>query len=101
MTSWATHLIEALERGKTVRFRPRGNSMKGKIESGDLVEVRPVGDTHPKPGDVVLCRVAGSTYLHFVKAIGDRGYLIGNAHGHLNGWTKRIYGILTEVNPLV
>ena len=31
---WATAYIDGLQKGETVQFRPRGNSMKGKIESG-------------------------------------------------------------------
>lgn len=33
---WATHYIAKLEQGETVTFRPRGDSMKGKINSGQL-----------------------------------------------------------------
>lgn len=97
MVSWALH-VEALGRGETVRFRPSGNSMTGTIASGDLVEVKPLVEP-PKPGEVVMCRVAGHYYLHFVKAVGDRGFLIGNAHGHDNGWTKQVFGVLSAVNP--
>jgi hypothetical protein len=37
--SWATHHIEQLKNGETVQFRPRRNSMKGKINSGQLVTI--------------------------------------------------------------
>src|SRR5204863_6971636 len=36
---WATPHIEKLRAGETVSFRPRGNSMSGKIESGQLCMV--------------------------------------------------------------
>jgi len=36
---WATGHIEKLRAGETVSFRPRGNSMTGKIESGQLCTV--------------------------------------------------------------
>jgi hypothetical protein len=39
--SWATSYIESLLAGETVSFRPRGNSMTGIIESGQLVTVAP------------------------------------------------------------
>lgn len=42
--SWATLYIEKLKNGETVEFRPRGNSMKGKVESGQLVTVEPLGE---------------------------------------------------------
>jgi phage repressor protein C with HTH and peptisase S24 domain len=85
---WATQLIEALKEGRTVQCRPRGGSMKGKIESGELVMIAPVAGAIAK-GDIVLCRVGGREYLHLVKAIqGDR-YLIGNNRGGINGWIGR------------
>ena len=31
---WANHYIEKLQAGEWVSFRPRGNSMNGKVESG-------------------------------------------------------------------
>lgn len=39
--------------GETVQFRPRGNSMKGKIESGQLVTVEPIGNRQLAKGDIV------------------------------------------------
>jgi translation initiation factor IF-1 len=97
--SWATHYIEKLSNGETVQFRPRGNSMKGKIESGQLVTVEPVNGKILKKGDIVLCKVNGSQYLHLIKAIqGDR-YQIGNNIGRINGWIgmNAIYGICTNI----
>jgi hypothetical protein len=52
------------------------------------------------PGDVVYARVRGHFYTHLVKAISAKGVLIGNNHGHNNGWTKKVYGIVTEVLPM-
>jgi hypothetical protein len=97
--SWATHYIDKLKKGETVQFRPRGNSMRGKIESGQLVTVRPVGEKKLEKGDIVLCKVNGKQYLHLVKAVqGDR-YQIGNNSGGINGWINihSIYGICTSV----
>jgi hypothetical protein len=31
---WATQHIAKLQRGETVQFRPRGDSMRGKVDSG-------------------------------------------------------------------
>jgi hypothetical protein len=98
--SWANHYIEKLKAGETVQFRPRGNSMKGKIESGQLVTVAPIGDRGLEKGDIVLCKVNGSQYLHLIKAIqGDR-YQIGNNIGRINGWIGigSIYGICTDIS---
>src|SRR5262249_31805759 len=39
---WASAYIRKLRAGETVSFRPRGHSMKGGIESGQLCTVTPV-----------------------------------------------------------
>lgn len=83
---WATHYIEKLKTG-AVSFRPRGNSMKGRVESGQLVTAAPAGEI--AVGDVVLCRVRGKEYLHLVSAIRDGRYQISNNRGHINGWVGR------------
>jgi len=95
---WATGYIAKLQTGETVSFRPRGNSMVGKIESGQLCTVEPVTGVLDT-GDIVLCKVAGNQYLHLIKAIqGDR-FQIGNNKGHINGWVGRncIFGKLVKV----
>ena len=51
--------------------------MKGKIESGQLVTVEPVGNRQLMKGDIVLCKVNGSQYLHLIKAIQGRGIRSG------------------------
>ncbi len=38
---WATQYIQQLKEGKTIQFRPHGNSMQGRISSGQLVTVEP------------------------------------------------------------
>jgi len=58
--SWATHYIEKLKNGETVSFRPKGNSMQGKVDSGQLVTVEPIGERELQKGDIVLCKVNGS-----------------------------------------
>jgi hypothetical protein len=96
--SWATNHIDKLGKGETVSFRPHGNSMKPKINSGDLVTVSPdVSDL--EEGDAVLCKVKGSHYVHLIKAIQDERYQIGNNHGGINGWIGKngIYGKVIRV----
>jgi len=95
---WATNYIESLQSGKTVSFRPRGGSMSGKIESGQLVTVEPLSAA-PQVGDIVLCRVKGAEYLHLVKAIDGERYQIGNNRGGINGWISRrgIFGKCVRV----
>jgi hypothetical protein len=97
---WADTYIAGLKRGETVSFRPRGGSMTGKINSGDLCTVAPLGDTVLKVGDIVLCQVHGNQYLHLVKKrADDERYMIGNNRGGENGWIGRakIFGILKSV----
>ncbi len=96
--SWATRAIESLKKGETVTIRPRGNSMSGRIESGNLVTIEPIKKA-PEKDDVVLCRVGGSDYLHLVKAVSGDRFLIGNNKGRINGWTGRgsVYGKVVKV----
>ena len=83
---WATHYIEMLRTGKAVSFRPRGSSMKGRIESGQLCTVSPIDCSNLSVGDIVLCKVRGTEYLHIVKAISGERFQIGNNRGGINGW---------------
>ena len=92
--SWATFAKERLAQGETVQVRPRGHSMRGKVNDGDLVTLEPCDPDTLAAGHIVLVRVKGTDYLHLVKAI-DRGrFLIGNNRGGVNGWVGRhaIYG---------
>ncbi|HLL25488.1 MAG TPA: hypothetical protein VK427_25300 [Kofleriaceae bacterium] len=97
---WADGHIERLARGETVQFRPRGNSMVGKVASGQLCTVTPLADgTAVGVGDIVLCRVKGNQYLHLVKAIQGERFQIGNNRGGINGWVTRrqLFGRLVAV----
>ena len=97
---WASKYIEQLQRGEPVQFRPRGNSMAGRVESGQLVTVVPLSEIVPKAGDIVLCKVNGAQYLHLVKAVSGERFQIGNNRGRINGWTSRrnIFGICTSIS---
>lgn len=84
---WATHYIAMLKNGETVSFRPRGNSMQGKIESGQLCTVEPIADfSSLQKGNIVLCKVNGAEYLHLIKASNGKRFQIGNNRGRINGW---------------
>ena len=98
---WADGHIARLALGETITFRPRGHSMAGKIASGALCAVAPLGDHTLAVGDIVLCRVKGAQYLHLVKAIRADRYQIGNNRGGINGWNGRaqIHGRLLSVEP--
>jgi len=98
--SWATQYIASLKEGKTVQFRPRGNSMTGRISSGQLCTVEPIKDFSTlSKGDIVLCKVNGNQYLHLISAMQGERIQISNNHGYVNGWTnqKNIFGKLIKV----
>lgn len=83
---WACAYIEKLLAGETIPFRPRGNSMAGKIESGQLCTVAPTDPALLKVGDIVLCKVRGREHLHLVKTVQGQRFQIGNNRGRINGW---------------
>lgn len=99
--NWELH-VENLKKGEKVTFRPKGNSMKPKINSGDQVTVSSdISDL--KENDAVFCKVSGCYYVHLLKAIktvkGKKLYLIGNNHGGINGWIgpNNVFGKVTDV----
>ncbi|MBE1490710.1 hypothetical protein [Plantactinospora soyae] len=72
------------------------------IRSRQLVTVAPVDPTKLEVGDIVLARVAGTTYLHLISALNaSTGRVqISNNRGRVNGWTNyaRVYGICTAID---
>ncbi|OWK37694.1 hypothetical protein [Fimbriiglobus ruber] len=96
---WASGYIARLVNGETVSFRPRGQSMKGKVESGQLCTVEPVDANTLGVGDIVLCKVRGREYLHLIKAIQGPRFQIGNNRGGINGWVtaSAIFGKCVRV----
>lgn len=94
--SWAKRAIDDLKDGKETFVTPHGNSMRGLVESGETVKLRPIDNYDSlKPQDIVLVRVRGNVYLHLIHAISNNRFLIGNNCGHTNGWVGKhsIYGI--------
>jgi hypothetical protein len=96
---WASAYIETLRGGGNVSFRPRGHSMAGKIESGQLCTVEPTDPATLRVGDIVLCKANGREYLHLIKAIQGPRFQIGNNRGGINGWITAgsIYGRCVRV----
>lgn len=92
--NWATFAIQRLGEGQQVQIKPRGHSMSGKVNDGDLVTLQPCPVEQLKVGDIVLVRVKGNVYLHLIKAIDQKRFLIGNNRGGINGWVgpHAIYG---------
>jgi hypothetical protein len=97
--SWADNAKKMLRAGATVTVRPRGQSMRGRIESGDVVTLKPAKPDEVQVGDAVLVRVKGRDYLHLVKAKDGDRLLIGNNRGVINGWVgpTALYGVAEKV----
>jgi hypothetical protein len=97
---WAAQYIAKLKNGEPVSFRPRGQSMRGKIESGQLCTVVPIENyADLGKGDIVLCKVNGSEYLHLIKAVQGARFQIGNNRGRINGWvgSNAIFGVCVKI----
>lgn len=90
--------IERLQNGETFITSEKGNSMVPLIKSGQDHKLEPCSWENVVIGDIVYCKVKGNYYTHLVKGINsDKGCLIGNNKGHINGWTKQVYGKVIEV----
>ncbi len=92
--SWAQHAIAELQAGRQVQIRPRGHSMKGRVNDGDLVTLLPVKEEDLAVDDVVLVHIHGRDYLHLIKARDGQRLQIGNNRGGINGWVnfQAVYG---------
>ena len=87
-----------LEAGNTITTSEKGNSMVPLIKSGQKHILAPTKWEDCEKGDIVYCRVKGNYYTHLVYAKQeDKGLLIGNNKGRVNGWTKKVFGKVIEV----
>jgi hypothetical protein len=85
-------LVSLLKKNKVVKWSEPGNSMTPIIRHREPILLSS-DVSHIEVGDIVFCKVRGRYYTHKVKAICEqKGYLITNNHGHVNGWTKQIFG---------
>ena len=93
--------MEKLLAGETIISKEPGNSMTPILQSKQPVELTPTTWENVEVGDIVYCKVRGNFYTHLVKAKNEkRGVQIGNNHGHTNGWTKKVYGKVTNILPI-
>ena len=99
--SWVSEARDALLRGERVQVRPHGGSMRGRIESGELVTLVPVRPGEIAVDDVVFVRWKGNYLLHLVRERADGRVLIGNALGKVNGWVSEgdVLGKVVAVEP--
>ena len=92
--------IQKLLNGETIVSKGLGNSMLPILKSKQPVVLQPVTWEDCEPGDIVLCKVRGNCFTHLVKGKNvKRGLQIGNNRGHINGWTKNVYGKVIEILP--
>lgn len=95
----------AVSKGATVTFRPRGSSMTGIINDKDEVVVIPCDHSKLEVGMAVLCKVKGKIYLHKITIIdlSKKRCQISNNHGSINGWSSfdNIVGVVTKVNDKI
>lgn len=108
--------IADLMAGKTIVSKESGNSMLPLIRSKQPVRIRPVLTYEEarvvgcleyvlpeeiRQDDIVLAKVGGSVYTHLVSGIrnvhGELEWQISNRRGHVNGWTRTVYGKIIEV----
>jgi hypothetical protein len=90
--------LDRLLKGETFTTNEKGNSMSPLIKSGQDHILAPVKLEELVNGDIVYCKVRGNFYTHLVKAISkERGVLIGNNRGNINGWTKQVYGKVIKI----
>jgi hypothetical protein len=90
--------LQRLLNNETFFTSEKGNSMEPLIKSGQKHKLEPANWETCNEGDIVYCKVNGRFYTHLVKGKNqDRGLLIGNNKGRINGWTKSVYGRVIEV----
>ena len=93
-----------LKEGLVCKVTGVGNSMTPILKSRQAVIAEPITEEIVlEKKDIVLCKVRGHYYLHLVWATRTEGekemYLIGNNHGHANGWIPRtqVFGKVVEI----
>ena len=90
--------IERLLDGETIISKEPGNSMMPIIKSRNPVKLEPCTWEDCEKGDIVYCTVKGNCFTHKVYGKNEKkGVLIGNNSGHINGWTRKVYGKVIEI----
>jgi hypothetical protein len=86
---WLIDAIQQLKQGQPATVRPRGGSMRGRIEDNQEITIVPVRPEAVQLNDVVLVSWKGTYILHLVKEATETQLLIGNNIGKTNGWVNR------------
>ncbi len=105
--SWVKDILESLEKGEDASVRPHGGSMRGRVESGQLVTLKTATFDDVGVDDIVFIRWKNNYLLHLVLEIAEHSVtgnkmLIGNNVGKVNGWVdgSAVLAKLTSVHPL-
>jgi hypothetical protein len=102
---WVNDALQDLSAGRQVQIRPSGGSMRGRIESGDLVTLAPPVPGEVQVDDIVLVRWKGNYLLHLIREIRGDEFVIGNNLGKINGTVKstdirgRVIGVAHDAKP--
>lgn len=89
-------LLEDLATKGTGKMKVFGNSMLPKIQSGSTLTYQK--QEKYEIDDIVFCRVGRFIDAHLITKIDSQGrYMISNNKGRDNGWTKKIFGKVVEI----
>ncbi len=81
---WVKDALKELSETGRCEIRPQGGSMKGRIESDQLVTIVKIKTEEIE--DVAFVKWKGNYLLHIIKEIKEEEVLIGNNLGKINGW---------------
>jgi hypothetical protein len=84
--SWVKDALSSLGQTGVAKVRPHGGSMRGRIESGQLVTLISATFEDVAKGDIVFVKWKGNYLLHLVLDKTETEILIGNNIGKTNGW---------------
>jgi hypothetical protein len=89
--------LDRLKAGESFYTNGHGNSMILILKSGQVHKLTPAKLDEVLIDDIVYCKVRGHFHTNLVKAKSNKGCLIGNNKGGINGWTKQIFGKVIEI----
>ena len=96
---WVKDALKELREKGVCQIRPHGGSMRGKIESGQLVTIEKINGDRVKLEDIIFVKWKGNYLLHLAKEINEEEILIGNNLGKINGWIskKNVIGKVVKI----
>jgi len=85
---WVKDALNTLKAEGICQIRPHGGSMRGRIESGQLVTIVQATGEEVVIDDVVFIKWKNNYLLHLVLDIQEE-IQIGNNVGKINGWIPK------------